>query len=175
MIRSQALSRSLFLVVLGVLVLLPAGRAAAQDQSTIDKLVQMNKKALEDYDTLEWDAAKKTLLDALMTGKRAGLENHPVMARTYVHLGAVYISGFKNRDKAIQSFSRALEIDPAIQLSKGIATSDVNEAFAAAKRERGGGGGEAAAPGKKRKGPVMEGSDEAAAAAPKKRPPREEK
>ena len=45
------------------------------------------------------------------------------MARTYVHLGAVYITGFKNRDKAIQSFARALEIDPAIQLSKGIATS----------------------------------------------------
>ena len=36
---------------------------------------------------------------------------------------------------------RALEIDPAIQLSKGIATSEVNEAFNEAKRARGGGGG----------------------------------
>src|SRR6478609_11481969 len=137
----------------------------------------MNKKALDDYDTLEWDSAKKTLLDALVAGKKAGLENHPVMARTYVHLGAVYVTGFKNRDKAIQSFNRALEIDPGIQLSKGIATTEVNEAFAAAKRERGGGGGggEAAPPpGKKRKGPVMESGDEAAAA-PKKRAPREEK
>src|SRR4029079_6568776 len=157
-----------------------AGRAVAQDQAAIEKLVQMNKKALDDYDTLEWDAAKKTLLDALVAGKKAGVENHPVMAWTYVHLGAVYITGFKNRDKAIQSFNRALEIDPAIQLSKGIATSDVMEAFNRAKRERGGGGGgggETAAPppGKKRKGPVMEGSDEAAAAPPKKRAPREEK
>ena len=65
-----------------------ARTAAAQDQAVIDKLVQMNKKALDDYDTLDWDAAKRTLLDALVTGKRAGLENHPVMARTYVHLGA---------------------------------------------------------------------------------------
>ena len=102
----------------------------------------MNKKALDDYDTLEWDAAKKTLLDALMAGKKAGLDNHPVMARTYVHLGAVYI-GLKNRDKAIQSFARALEIDPAIQLSKGIATSEVNDAFNEAKRK--GGGARAAA------------------------------
>jgi len=154
-----------------------AGQAVAQDQAAIEKLVQMNKKALDDYDTLEWESAKKILLDALVAGKKAGLDNHPVMARTYVHLGAVYITGFKNRDKAIQSFNRALEIDPGIQLSKGIATSEVNEAFAAAKRERGGGGGggEAAPPpGKKRKGPVMEGSDEAAAA-PRKRAPREEK
>src|SRR5215510_15909012 len=87
------------------------GQASAQEQAAIEKLVQMNKKALDDYDTLEWDAAKKTLLDALVAGKKAGLENHPVMARTYVHLGAVYITGFKNKDKALQSFSRALEID----------------------------------------------------------------
>jgi hypothetical protein len=152
-----------------------ASQAFAQDQAAIDKLVQMNKKALDDYDTLEWDAAKKTLLDALVAGKKAGLDNHPVMARTYVHLGAVYITGFKNRDKAIQSFSRALEIDPGIQLSKGIATTEVNEAFSTAKRERGGGGEAAPPPGKKRKGPVMEGSDEAAAAPARKRPPREEK
>src|SRR4029077_17952974 len=131
------------LVILATLALLPAGRALAQDQAAIDKLVQMNKKALEDYDTLEWDAAKRTLLDALMTGKKAGLENHPVMARTYVHLGAVYITGFKNREKPIQSFVRAFEIDPNIQLSKWIATSEVNDAFAEAQRKakKGGGGG----------------------------------
>jgi hypothetical protein len=149
-----------------------AGQAMAQEQAAIDKLVQMNKKALDDYDTLEWDSAKKTLLDALVAGKKAGLENHPVMARTYVHLGAVYITGFKNRDKAVQSFSRALEIDPGIQLSKGIATSEVNDAFNEAKPPKGGGGGgggEAAAPppGKKRRGPVMESED--AEAAPKKK------
>jgi hypothetical protein len=151
-----------------------AGQAVAQEQAAIEKLVQMNKKALDDYDTLEWDAAKKTLLDALVAGKKAGLDNHPVMARTYVHLGAVYVTGFKNRDKAIQSFSRALEIDPNIQLSKGIATADVNDAFAEAKRSRGGGagGGEPPPPAKKRRGPVMEGdSGEDGAPAPKKKAP----
>ena len=148
-----------------------AGQALAQEQAAIDKLVQMNKKALDDYDTLEWDGAKKTLLDALVAGKKAGLDNHPVMARTYVHLGAVYITGFKNRDKAIQSFSRALEIDPGIQLSKGIATSEVNDAFNEAKRARGGGGGggEPAPAAKKRRGPVMEGGGGEAAPAPKKK------
>jgi hypothetical protein len=151
-----------------------AGQAVAQDQATIDKLVQMNKKALDDYDTLEWETAKKTLLDALMAGKKAGLDNHPVMARTYVHLGAVYITGFRNREKAIQSFIRALEIDPGIQLSKGIATSEVNDAFAEAKRARGGGGGEQTAPAKKRRGPVMDngGGEDAGEPAPKKKAPK---
>ena len=157
MIRSR-LGPTTFAIALALTVF--ARRAAAQDQAAIEKLVQMNKKALDDYDTLEWDAAKKTLLDALVAGKKAGLDNHPVMARTYVHLGAVYITGFKNRDKAIQSFTRALEIDPAIQLSKGIATREVTDAFNEAKGSRGGaaagGGGGETQPAKKRRGPVMD-------------------
>jgi hypothetical protein len=164
------------------LIALAARQAAAQDQAVIDKLVQMNKRALEDYDTLEWDSAKRTLLDALMAGKKAGLDNHPIMARTYVHLGAVYITGFKNREKAIQSFVRALEIDPTIQLSKGIATADVNDAFAEAQRKSGGGasagGGEDNRPpptsGKRRRGPVMDGDENAAPAPGRSRRPRGE-
>jgi tetratricopeptide (TPR) repeat protein len=103
-----------------------------QDQTVQDKVVQLNRAALADVDDLEWDRAKKTLLDALVTAKKGGLDNHPIMARTYVHLGAVYVTGFKNRDKAIQSFRRALEIEPSIKLSGGLATAEVQEVFAAA-------------------------------------------
>jgi hypothetical protein len=173
MIRSKQYALMLTTLAVVAAVALPARRAAAQDQAAIDKLVQMNKRALEDYDTLEWDSAKRTLLDALMAGKKAGLDNHPVMARTYVHLGAVYITGFKNREKAIQSFVRALEIDPSIQLTKGIASAEVNDAFAEAQRKAGGGGGGASAgggdenrppPTKRRRGPVMD--DEGGGAPP---------
>ena len=89
------------------------------------------------------------------------------MGRTYIHLGAVYITGFKDRQKGLQSFQRALEIDPTIQLSKGIETAEVTATFAEAQRNArsgggsasGGGGGDENAPPtkKKRRGPVMEG------------------
>jgi hypothetical protein len=164
------MTRSKYIVLISVslacagAIVLPARRALAQDQAAVDKLVQMNKKALGDYDTLEWDSAKRTLLDALVAGKKAGLDNHPIMARTYVHLAAVYLTGFKDRAKAMQSFARALEIDPRIQLSKAIETAEVKAAFAEAQRKAGGGGGGgddsgAAAPSSKRhrRGPVMEG------------------
>ena len=146
--------------------------ANAQDQAVIDKLVQMNKKALDDYDTLDWDSAKKRLLDALMIGKKAGLDNHPVLARTYIHLGAVYITGFKDRQKGLQSFGRALDIDPSIQLSKGIESPEVTAAFQEAQRNHGGGGGgggEAAPARKKRRGPVMD-TDADNAPPPRRRP-----
>ncbi|HVV49160.1 MAG TPA: hypothetical protein VHO06_05855, partial [Polyangia bacterium] len=172
MIRSSHIALvSLSLACAGA-VALSAAPAFAQDQAAIDKLVQMNKKALDDYDTLDFDAAKRILLDALSIGKKAGLDNHPVMGRTYIHLGAIYITGFHDRQRGLQNFARALEIDPQIQLSKGIETSEVTAAFAEAQRNArgggassGGGGDDTAAPPprKKRRGPIMEGDDAAAA------------
>jgi len=168
MIRSKHIALvSVWLACAGA-VALPARSAKAQDQAAVDKLVQMNKKALDDYDTLDWDAAKRILLDALVAGKKAGLDTHPVMGRTYIHLGAVYITGFKDKQKGMQSFSRALEIDPSIQLSKGIETAEVSAAFAEAQRNAHGrgassadsqsGGDDNPPPSKKkRRGPIMEG------------------
>ncbi len=144
MIRSKYIALSAISVAfLGAALV--SRTARAQDQAVIDKLVQMNKKALDDYDTLDFEAAKKRLLDALMTGKKAGLDNHPVLARTYIHLGAVYITGFRDRQKGLQSFGRALDIDPNIQLSKGIESTEVVAAFGEAQRSHTAGAAAAAA------------------------------
>jgi len=178
MIRSTHIALVAVSLAFGAVALAPR-TAMAQDQAAVDKLVQMNKRALDDYDTLDWDAAKRILLDALVAGKKAGLDNHPVMGRTYIHLGAVYITGFKDRQKGLQSFQRALEIDPTIQLSKGIETSEVTATFAEAQRNArsggagassGGGGDDNAPPTKKkRRGPVMEGDAGASDDHPKKK------
>ncbi len=174
MIRSKQIALCAVAGMFAVAALAPRP-ARAQDQAVIDKLVQMNKKALDDYDTLDFDSAKKRLLDALMTGKKAGLDNHPVLARTYIHLGAVYITGFKDRQKGLQSFGRALDIDPGIQLSKGIDSPEVTAAFQEAQRTHAGGGGAAASSddsGKKKRRVAESDSGPAApsAAAPKRRP-----
>jgi len=180
MIRSNSFAPTR-LALLGVALTLLAvapRRARAEDQAAVDKLIQMNKKALEDLDTLEWDSAKRTLLEALVAGKKAGLENHPIMARTYVHLGAVYILGFKDRQKGTQSFVRALEIDPAIKLSRNMATPELDDAFAEAARQGGGRRGGAAgsapspSPPPRRRGPIMmDNSDDSSESRPSPRRP----
>jgi hypothetical protein len=123
---------------LGILTLAPTV-AHAQNVPAVDKLIQMNKKALEDYETLEWDTAKRTLLQALVFAKKSNLETHPMMARTYVHLGAVYIVGFKDKQKGLQSFSRALEIDPTIRISKAMSTPELEDIFSQAGQGASGG------------------------------------
>ncbi|HEY4184116.1 MAG TPA: tetratricopeptide repeat protein, partial [Polyangia bacterium] len=119
-----------------------------QDQATVDKLVQLNKRAMDDYDTADFDAAKKALLDAEKAGKRAGLETHPVMARTYIHLGAVYVLGFKDKNKAQHYFEKALDIQADIKLDRNMTSATVKDAFAAvvAKRDTTGGGDDSAPP-----------------------------
>ncbi len=111
--------------------------AVAQDQASVDKVVQLNKKAMDDYDTADFDTAKKSLLDAERTGKRAGLEGHPVMARTYIHLGALYLVGFKDKQKAQHYFGKALDIQPDIRLDKTMTSASVRDLFATVKAQKG--------------------------------------
>ncbi|HXI57566.1 MAG TPA: tetratricopeptide repeat protein [Polyangia bacterium] len=133
-----ALRRACFGIALIFAVCAGAARTArAQDTqaATVDRLTKMNQKALDDYDILEFDSAKRTLLEALILGKKSGLDTHPVLARTYVHLGAVYITGYKDRQKALQSFVRALEIDPGITIQKSMLSSEMAELFAQAAKQ----------------------------------------
>ncbi len=133
MIGTKSNSRNLAIAVAGVVAsLLVPAVARAQNTPAVEKLIQMNKKALDDYETLEWDSAKRTLLQALVFGKKSNLETHPMMARTYVHLGAVYIVGFKDKQKGLQSFQRAVEIDPTIHISKAMSTPELEDIFAQA-------------------------------------------
>jgi hypothetical protein len=121
---------------LGLLLLLAPAVARADNPPAVEKLIQMNKAALEQYDTLEWDAAKRTLLQALVFAKKSGLETHQMMARTYIHLGAVYIVGFKDKQKGVQSFARAIEIDPSIRISKAMSAPELEQIFAEAGKGR---------------------------------------
>lgn len=142
--RPSRPSRPLLAALAALLVL--AGprmvrRAEAQDPATIDKLVQLNKRAMDDYDTAEFDASKKALLDAEKLGKRAGLESHPIMARTYIHLGALYLVGYKDKNKAQHYFGKALDIQPDIKLDKNLTSPTVRDLFASVQGQKGGGGG----------------------------------
>jgi hypothetical protein len=180
MIRSKRQPlRPAAMAALGFLLAIAPAVARADNPPAVEKLIQMNKKALEDYDSLEWDTAKRTLLQALVFAKKSGLDTHPMMARTYIHLGAIYIVGFKDRQKGLQSFQRALEIDPGIHITKAMSTPELEDAFAEAARSPkagGGGGGDETAPApRKRRGPIMESdSGDSAPPPPRKRPAEDE-
>jgi hypothetical protein len=118
--------------LLGLSVVLAVPRAAlaeAENTAAIDKVTKANKKAVDAYQDLNFEEARRILKDALELAGNSGLETHPVMARTYVHLGVVLLAGFKQTDEAIKLFRKAMQIQPDIKLDKLLATPEIQEVY----------------------------------------------
>jgi hypothetical protein len=117
--------RLLAICALG-LVALPA---RAQDMAAVDRLAKINKKAVDEYQNLNFEESRKLLQQAIDAAGENGLENHAVNARTYVHMGVVLLAGFKQKDEAIKAFRKALQIQPDIKLDKSLATPEIQEVY----------------------------------------------
>jgi hypothetical protein len=97
-------------VVAAVLAL--ASSASADPKGDI---TSKTKEAMENYDLMDYDAAKKSLNQALATAKKAKLDKDPVTARVYLNLGlAAFAAG--DSEGAKVAFISAVQIDPKIQI-----------------------------------------------------------
>lgn len=136
-----------FAALVAAAAVVSAGPARAQDDAAaIDKIVKLNKKAVDEYQNLNFDKARKLLDEALTACTKSGLDNHPVAARTHVHMGVVLFAGFKDKDGASAEFGKAKQIQPDIKLDTALATPEIQDAYDAASGGSGGasaGGGPA--------------------------------
>ena len=131
-----------YLVTLLAVVLL-AGRIARSAETTaineeaVDRMIDLNKKAFADIQSSRFDAARYRLEEALVISETAGLENDEITARTYVHLAAVYLTGFKNREEAVAQFMTGLKLNPNIALTVGLETPALRSAYLLARKRMG--------------------------------------
>jgi len=104
-------------------------RADAEDAESVQKVVELNKKALAAYANLDVEEAINLLKQALETCRTAQLDDHLVAARTHVHMGVVLVAGLKQRDQGMEEFKKALQVDPTIKVTKGMLNPEVQSAF----------------------------------------------
>ncbi|MEP6654292.1 MAG: tetratricopeptide repeat protein, partial [Myxococcales bacterium] len=140
------------ILLLGALLLCPrSARAEGEDPAAIEKITDLNKKALDAYNNLDFEDARKLLKQALDLCSTAGLDKHPIKARTHIHMGVVLIAT-KQEELGIKQFRKALEIQPDIQVTKALANPEIVKAFEEAAATAGtgeggeGGGGETSPP-----------------------------
>jgi hypothetical protein len=119
-----------------LLVAASGAPAQAQTQDPGQRVTELNRKAVEAYENLDIEEAGKFLRQALEVCAAEGLNNR-AKARTHIHMGIVLVGGFKQRDRGIQQFKRALEIDPNIGLTKTLVNPEIQGAFDEAKKEMG--------------------------------------
>src|SRR5215471_6816975 len=100
--RANALRAcSLLVIAAATLTILFVPRSARADDrgsATVGKITVLNRKAVDAYQHLEFETAMRLLNEALDRAERAGLNQHPIRARTYVTLGIVTLGGFKQRE-----------------------------------------------------------------------------
>jgi hypothetical protein len=165
-------------VVVGFLLAAPAAVVAAPagDPAAVAKVTELNKKALNAYQQQDWENAKALLKEALQVCADAGLDQHPITARTHIHFGAVAISGFNQKEAGIKQFKKALEIQPDIKLTKSIVTPELQDAFEQAQLAADGSQPATAGGEGESGGAAAEGGDNAAGGddetAPRRPPPR---
>jgi hypothetical protein len=132
-------SRIFVVAVMVLVALAPAGAARAQNKGKLkaaeQKMIELNREALSSYEAKDFEAAKQALLDAVVLGKESGLTNDKMMARTYLHLGALYTEGLNDRAKGIRYLGLALRIRPDINLTPSLVTPSLNQAFEDAKTD----------------------------------------
>lgn len=116
---------ALLWLLAGTIALCPAPARAGE----AEKIERLNKKAMEDYDALEFESARKTLVDCVARLRSAGLDETPLAARTFINLGMVYVAGLHDRSRGEKLFEKALRIDPTLRLDPAVATPELKEAW----------------------------------------------
>ena len=129
---------SSLIVVLSVLALSPQAMAAgkaAKAQTTVTRVVEINKQALAQMQASKFEAARDALWGAIAVLTDANLSDHEIAARTHVHLAVVYMTGFNDKNKAIRQLVMALKINPSIKITPQVETPALDEALDAARSQ----------------------------------------
>jgi len=111
-----------------------AGQARAEagdaDAKRIDAMLA---RAVSSYDTLEFEAARSGLDEALAAAAAAGLDQAPVAARVHVALAVVWVGGMRDRYRGFQEMLTAVRIDPAVEIDPALATLETQELLQSAR------------------------------------------
>jgi hypothetical protein len=124
-------------VLLVVLVVVPilgstsASSAAANGglRGLAQQVTALDDEAVAAYSGGNFEKMKKALTKALALG-REELDDQPVMARVYLHLGVLYVDGLDNRAVGVKYFAKARAARADIALPSNMATKTVASAFA---------------------------------------------
>ncbi len=100
---------------------------------------------MENYDLMDYDAAKKLLTQALAAAKKAKLDKDPVTARVYLNLGLAAFAGGDSEGAKV-AFLSAVQIEPKIQIEPAYKSPELTKLLEDARKGGGGGGSVAVTP-----------------------------
>ena len=138
MVKLVGVGIGIALVISGCL---PVANAAPKDDPAEllspeeEQIARQVRQGLENFDILDYEAARDVLLAAIAFARRNNLERTKVTASAYVALGVVYFSGFDDKEKARLQFEEAVESHRFITIPLAYKTEAMNDLLDAAKEQ----------------------------------------
>lgn len=109
---------ALLIGIIGCLAALPAH---ADPRSEV---AAKTKAAMASYDSMDYEAARRLLNQALATAKKAKLDKDPLVARAYLNLGIAQLAA-SDPEAAKLSFLSAVQIDPKITIEAAYKSAEL--------------------------------------------------
>jgi hypothetical protein len=125
-----------FFVFLAALVV--GAPAAHADEEAVARLEKVAEKAMESFDNFDYEAARKLLDAGVSRARSAGLDTEPILARLYMNLAIVYLSGESDAAAAREALMSAVKIDRSIQIDAAYKTRELDALLDEVKQEIGG-------------------------------------
>jgi hypothetical protein len=126
--------------LLATIVVVALGRPSLAGADAKSEIQTKIKEAMESYDLMDYDAAKKLLNQAVAVAKKNKLDKDTVLARAYLDLGIVEFA-VPDQAAAKGSFISAVQIDPKIQIDAAYRSAEMSKLLDEARGEAKGGGG----------------------------------
>src|SRR5689334_18900822 len=137
MANPRSMARGCWIALIGLGAL--ATQAQAQGGNAQQAVEELNRQAMEAYNALDINKAGSMLEQALQVAGQGGVYP-PLVARTNLNLGIVYVGGMGDQNNGFNYFLQALCIDSSVQLDPLTSTPEIVTVFNnAMQRARGGG------------------------------------
>ena len=120
-------------------LLVVAGMVATAGADPKADIQAKTREAMESYDLMDYDAAKKSLTAAIGAAKKAKLDKDPSYAKAHLFLGIASFAG-GDIDGTKAAFAVAAAIDPKIQIDAAYKSPELVKLLDAAKSEASTGG-----------------------------------
>jgi hypothetical protein len=125
---------SVLLYVLAGVLSLPAPAHAQEAGAAMTEIQSLNTEAQTAFENYSYKKALTKLEKALTLAIRGGLTRDARMADVHVMLGVAAIAGANDLYRGLHSFVQALRLNPKVEIPKKLATPQLAQMFATARK-----------------------------------------
>ena len=126
--KAMHMPRAILAFAAAAAVALAMAPDAGAQQEPEQQIARMATKAMESFDALEYEQAKKLLNRALVVAETNNVETDPVVARVYINLGILSFNADPpDPDAARLHFIKAVKIDATVEIDAVYSTPEMRE------------------------------------------------